>query len=110
MSRRLKDFAPTLKLLNRYSSAQKKRWLKRNLDNKLIVCLCECAKNLLRGNVPLSTKQRKALSKRKQALRKLSDKKISLKSKRRLIQTGGFLGALLGPIVSILGGLFGGNQ
>jgi len=43
-------------------------------------------------------------------LRKLVLKKTSLKNKRKIVQTGGFLGALLGPIVSVLGSLFGGGQ
>lgn len=110
MSRRLRDFAPTLRLLNRLNSTQKKRWLKHNLNNELVFCICECAKNLLHGNIPLSAKQKKLLAKRKQSLRKLITKKVSVKSKKRIIQSGGFLGALLGPIVSILGGLFGTNN
>jgi hypothetical protein len=34
-------------------------------------------------------------------------KKTPLKTKKKIAQTGGFLGALLAPIVKILGGLFG---
>ena len=30
--------------------------------------------------------------------------------KRKLIESGGFLGALLGPIISVLGGLFNGAR
>jgi hypothetical protein len=40
-------------------------------------------------------------------LRRLALKKTPLKEKKILIQSGGFLGALLGPIISILGNLFG---
>jgi hypothetical protein len=40
-------------------------------------------------------------------IRKLVLKKTSLKSKRKIVQTGGFLGAILGPIIKVLGGLFG---
>jgi hypothetical protein len=38
----------------------------------------------------------------------LSAKKTPYKKKRHIIQTGGFIGALLTPIISILGGLLGG--
>ena len=110
MSQRLEEFAPTLKCLSKLSKERKARWLKENLSDELVICLCECAKNLLKGTIPLKEKQRKELSKRKKSLRNLVDKSISLKTKKRIIQSGGFLGALLGPIVSILGGLFGGNQ
>ena len=107
MSQRLKRYASTLKQLNKYSDKQKKCWLKNNLNKELVLCLCECAKNLLKGCVPLSSKQKKALSRRKLSLRNLAKKKVPLKKKRRIIQTGGFLGALLGPIISVLGSLFG---
>jgi hypothetical protein len=36
-------------------------------------------------------------------------KKTSLKKKRKILQKGGFLGALIPPILSVLGGLFAGN-
>jgi len=69
--------------------------------------LCECAKNIIKGNVALTKAQRERIHKRKQSFRKLALKKTSLKEKRRIVQRGGFLGALLGPIISALGSLFG---
>jgi hypothetical protein len=42
-------------------------------------------------------------------LRELALKKTSKKKRKKIIQSGGFLGAILGPIVSILGRLFGGG-
>jgi hypothetical protein len=33
-----------------------------------------------------------------------------MKTKKKIVQSGGFLGALLGPIVKVLGGLFGGSN
>jgi len=69
------------------------------------------AKNVLKGNVPLSHAQKDALRRRRKTLHKLTLKTVSQKKKKKLIQSGGFLGALLGPIVSILGNLFrGGNR
>jgi len=78
-----------------------------NADNDFVKCLCECAKNIIKGNVKLTTLQRSKICRRKQSFRKLVLKKTPLKEKREIVQSGGFLGALLGPIVSILGGLFG---
>ena len=49
------------------------------------------------------------LAKHKEDLRKLIDKKISMKKKKEILQDGGFIGALLAPIVSILSGLLSGN-
>ena len=110
MSLRLRKFAPTLRKLNRLKPDQKKVWLKKHLDNELICCLCEYAKHLLNGNVPITAAQRKKLVVRKESLRKLVRRKVSLRNKKRILQRGGFLAALLGPIVSVLGSLLGNNQ
>ena len=64
----------------------------------------ECAKNILCGNVQLSPKQKTALRHNKQNLRRLSIKKTSLKKKPQIIQKGGFLGAILAPVIATLGG------
>jgi hypothetical protein len=106
MSQRLKRFAPYLKLLDKASPKVRKSMLKNNCSNELLHCICECTKNILKGNVPLSPAQKKQLSRRKQLMRKLTLKKTSLQSKRKIVQTGGFLGAILGPIIQVLGGLF----
>lgn len=65
---------------------------------------------MLKGNVPLNSAQKKKLSTKKNVLRQLALKKTSLRKKQKLIQSGGFLGALLGPIISVLGGLFNGAR
>jgi len=64
----------------------------------------------LKGNVPLNTFQKKKLGIKKNILRQIALKNTSLKKKQKLIQSGGFLGALLGPIISVLGGLFNGAR
>ena len=109
MSERLREFAPRLRLLAKCSHSSKERWLENNLNDSLILCLCECSLNILRGNIPLQPKQKMVLAKHKEDLRKLIDKKISIKKKKEILQDGGFIGALLAPIVSILSGLLSGN-
>ena len=104
MSRRVKHFGHTLRKLSRYSESEKRRWLQSNANKDFILCICECAQNLLRGKVPLNKRQKKQLIRRKKTLRELVKRKVSLTRKKKIIQRGGFLGALLGPIVSILGG------
>jgi hypothetical protein len=69
--------------------------------------MCECAQNLLKGNVKLTKGQREKIRSRKQSFRKLVFKRTPLAKKRQILQKGGFLGALLRPIVAALGGLFG---
>jgi hypothetical protein len=75
-------------------------------DRGLIECLCECSKNILKGNVPLKEAQLRKLRREKHNLRTLVLKKTPLRKKRKILQKGGFLGAILTPALSILGGLF----
>ena len=57
--------------------------------------------------------QMKRLHREKKNLRAIALKKTSLKKKRKIFQKGGFIGAILPPILtvlsSLLGGLVGGN-
>ena|SRR6476469_3588337 len=107
---RIRKYAPLLRKLHRLSTKDKKKLLNETLDREFINCICECCKNVIKGNIPLTTNQKKALLRHKKTFRKLVLKKTPTKQKRRLIQTGGFLGALLTPLISILGNLFGGNR
>ena len=110
MSRNLKKFADCIIRLHEASPRLKKNILADVIKKDCFIkCICECSNNLLHGVVPLTEAQKKKLSKKKKTLRLLSSQKTSLKKKRKLIQSGGFLGALLGPIVSVLGSLFGGG-
>jgi hypothetical protein len=59
------------------------------------------------GNVCLTPEHKRQLKRHKLSLRKLVLKKTPLSEKKKIVQSGGFLGALLGPIVKILFGLFG---
>src|SRR5258708_425861 len=108
MSKILEKYAPCLRQLYKASSpAQKKMMKKLHKNPEFVKCLCECAKNIIKGNVQLTANQRERVRRRKQSFRKLALKKTSLKERRRIVQSGGFLGALLGPIVSVLRNLFG---
>ena len=107
MSQRLKKYAPYIKLLGKASPKVRSSMIKNNCSPEFIRCICECVKNLIKGNVPLTPQQKQQIGRRKRVLRKLVLKKSSLKSKRKIIQTGGFLGAILAPIIKVLGGLFG---
>ncbi|MEG7522068.1 MAG: hypothetical protein M3H12_03090 [Chromatiales bacterium] len=66
--------------------------------------LCDCAHNILRGNVTLTASQRKVLRRYKHYLRKLTVKKRPLQERRAILQTGsgGFLTALLAPLIGTI--------
>ena len=74
----------------------------------LIECLCDCALNILKGNVPLTAKEKKNLIPFLKTLYDLSGPKSKSARKRILLnQKGGFLSFLIKPVLSLLGGLFG---
>lgn len=109
MSQTLKKFSPYLRVLQKSSPRARKALMKKHCSPEFVKCICECAKNVLAGNVALSPEHKRQLKRHKLSLRKLALKKTPMKTKKKLIQRGGFLGALLGPIVKVLGGLFGAN-
>ena len=79
-----------------------------NGGRSLMSCLCEISHNVLKGNVPLTHLQKKKISSYKHIIRKLANsKKLSLSKKKKLVQKGGFLSALLGPVLTLLGGFLG---
>ena len=110
MSQRLKEHSNIFKHLYHLNHERRNKWIKWHLDKDLILCLCDCTKNLLIENIPISQKKKQELSKIRKELRLLANKKVSIKKKRKIIQQGGFLASLLGPIVSVLSSLFGGNK
>lgn len=59
-------------------------------DKGLIHSVCECAHNLLRGNVKIDSYKKRKLSKYKSILRRLVKKGESVKIKKKyLVQKGG---------------------
>jgi hypothetical protein len=107
MSKRIKKHAETLKLLAKSKGPMATR-IVAGADRELINCLCECAKNVIKGHVKLTAKQKAKLKTHKNGIRRLVKKKVSLKTKKKILQKGGFLPALLAPIAgAVLGPLLG---
>jgi len=105
MSKRLNKNIEVLKLLKKAKPNQRKHILD-CADNGLIYCICECIDNVLRGNVKLSPTKKRELGKHKTILRKIVDRKTDIGVKRDLlVQKGGFLPALLGPVLGIAASL-----
>src|SRR6218665_1390825 len=103
MSKRLQKYHVHLKLLNEASAIMRKEILK-NCNKYLLCCLCECAQNVLKGNVPVTEAQKTKFARFKK-LREFASKKTRATIKKKLVQTGGFIGALLTPVLSFLGTL-----
>lgn len=78
-------------------------------DPEVMKAICECAHNILRNNVPMSSSQFKKLKRHRKHLRLLANKKVSTARKKKILQKGGFLGGLLSvaipAIASVISGL-----
>ena len=104
MSQLTRKYLPTLKRIRKMGDRAKREYV-RKCDREFVDCVSECAKNVIKGNVPLSSRQMTQLRRKRYDLRALSKKKTSLRAKRKILQKGGFLTALLPPILSVLGSL-----
>ena len=82
---------------------EQRKALLRKADAKLVRRICECALNLLIGNVPLSKGHKSRLRKHAIVLRKLAASDITLQRRKNIIaQHGGFLPTLLAPLNSTI--------
>lgn len=91
-------------LLKLLAQSKKAKYIVHELDDDIIDCLSECSLNILEGNIPLSVSQKNKLKKHKNNLRKFRLKKTSKKKKKAILQKGGFLPALLAPVLASIAG------
>jgi len=104
MSSQIRKYYPLLKRIVRMGNVARARTIKQ-CNRELMDCLSECARNVLKGNVPLKKRQFTRLQRRKRDLRALANTRTSLKKKKAIVQRGGFLASLLVPAVAALGSL-----
>ena len=109
MAKRLQRNLELLKLLKNCKTKAQRKAILKLADKDLIKCLCDCAYNILHGNIKMSRQKQCALKKHGHVIRKFANKKRGGLEKKRdfLIQKGGFLPALLAPIIGLAGGLIG---
>ena len=101
MTRRLRANLDELKVLKKAKPKLRKSIL-RTAENDLITCLSECSHNVLNGNIQLTKKDKRALRKHRKVLRQLAKRKVPTAKRRNiLVQKGGFLPALLAPILTV---------
>ena len=74
-------------------------------SDDLVRCICDISHKVLSGTAEISRPHKKRLAKHKNSLRKLVDRKLSLSRKKKIIQKGGFLGALLSAAIPAITGL-----
>jgi len=105
MSLRVKKYLSVLKRIRKLGNRARRDYV-RKCDREFIDCVSECAKNVIKGNVSLTDRQKARLRRNRNDLRAVSLKKTSLRKKRHIVQKGGFLTALIPPVLSALIGLF----
>ena len=104
---RLRKNASTLKLLHKAKPSLRKAILT-TASPELIRCICDCALNVLHRNIAITPHCKQKLSRHKTSLRKLTDKKVSLNTKRKILQQGGFLRLILSALAPLVGKILGG--
>jgi len=90
-----------LKMLHKASPKLRKALLA-DLPPEIVQLLSECALNILRGTITLSKYHKDRLKRYIRGLHTLSKKNTSIAKKKKIIQTGGFLPAILGGVLPAL--------
>ena len=83
---------------------QPKLCLLRIADKSLVTAICECALNILNGNIPITPQQKQQLYHQKGLIRALAKSKSSWKSKRLFIvnQCEKILPLIIQPVLQSL--------
>ena len=103
-TRRLRHHLPLLKNIINLPDRQQKNFIK-TAHRSVLDSICECCINILNGCIRLNGRQKTRLSRNKQDLRRLVLKKTAVGKKRKLLQKGGFLSAILSAAIPVVGSL-----
>lgn len=104
---RLKRNIPILNVLSKAPNKQRKAIIDTATSDQ-IACICDCANNIINNNIPLTSADLQKLRRYKNLIRYLSKNKDQRKNREKkhyLNQSGGFLPALLIPILSAAGSI-----
>lgn len=100
MSKRFQRNRAIIRKLHKVNEKERKKMIGK-LSGDTLNAICDCAKNITNGNVPLTTKQFSKLKPFHKQIKALT-RKSTVKNKKKILQTGGFLGFLLKPLFKIL--------
>jgi len=108
-STRLAKIMPAFKRLKTMPSSIQKKFID-TCHNDLIRCIGSCTRHIINGKAKLTPAEVKQLRRRKQMVKSLARKNTSLKTKRKILQTGGFLGLILPSVVSLMTSILKNNE
>ncbi len=92
-----------LKLLHGAKPAYQKVLLQKATP-EVIKLLSDCALNILKGSILLTQQEKAKLQPHTKKIKTLANKRTSIKTKKKILQQGGFLPAFLIPILAAIGG------
>ena len=104
MSKRMKRSLPYLQIMAACKPKLRKTLLE-HAPAEVVLAICKCSLNLLKGVIPLSPRQKRLLSRYKTHLRALANRKVSRKMKKTSQKGGGLLSTVLPPVLNVLGHL-----
>lgn len=97
---------PELKQLSKTKSRAKRLKILKKSKKCLYYAISEIARNLVKGNIPISQQRLKKLIQHRNKIRNLAKKTLTLKKRKAIThQIGGFLPQLLIPALSVLGNI-----
>ena len=101
LSKNLRDNLYMIRCLSE-AKEDSRRGAMRCCSRQLCDSMSEIAANMLKGNIPLTDRQFLVLKRHAKDIEALSKKKTQVWKRREILQKGGFLSALLGPVVKFL--------
>ena len=98
---RILRYATSLEALHK-AGAQVRRSVLSRGKREIVLVLVECARMLIRNKRRLTEGQLRKLRAKTEQVYDLINPRTSLARRRQILQTGGFIGALLSPVLSLL--------
>ena len=105
--KRVFKYASSLDALRR-AGEQVRRSVLSRAKRELVLVLVDCARLLIRNKRRLTEPQLRRLRQKTDDIYDLVNPRTSIARRRQILQTGGFLGAILGPALGLLAPLVGG--
>ena len=94
-------------LLNAHRASEVvKRSVISTAKKDLVMALVECAQQIINGKVNPTETQLRQLRHRSADIARLIDPATNVETKKKVLQKGGFIGAILGPLLGSLGKIF----
>jgi len=104
---RLNDNLDFLKIVSKAKTPKRRREILRTATAEQLTSICDCIHNILYNReISLTDKNKRLLRRHKGVLLVLANKKLPKQTRCEILeQQGGFLPALLAPIIGIAGSL-----